>query len=41
MLEKDEECFDMDAFLQKVMTDGQLTKSKAVEICRKAIPKEP
>lgn len=41
MLEKYEESFDKDAFLQKVMKDGQLTKSKAVEICRKAIPKEP
>lgn len=40
MLEKYEESFDKDAFLQKVMKDGQLTKNKAVEICRKVIPKE-
>ncbi len=40
MLENYEESFDKDAFLQKVMEDGQLTKSKAVEICRKSIPKE-
>lgn len=40
MLENYEDGFEKDAFLQKVMKDGQLTKSKAVEACRKAIPKE-
>lgn len=40
MLENYEEGFEKDAFLQRVMKEKQLTKSKAVETCRKAIPKE-
>ena len=40
MLENYEEGFDKDMFLQRVMKERQLTKSKAVEACRKEIPKE-
>ena len=40
MLENYEEGFVKDTFLQRVMKEKQLTKSKAVEACRKAIPKE-
>lgn len=41
MLENYEEGFNKDAFLQKVMEGGKLTKSQAIAACRKAIPKEP
>lgn len=40
MLENYEEGFDKHTFLQRVMKEKQLTKSKAAETCRKAIPKE-
>lgn len=40
MLEGYEEGLDRDMFLQKIMKEKQIPKSKALEVCRKEIPKE-
>lgn len=40
MLEKYVPDFDSDAFLQELAAEKRVTKKEALEICRKAIPKE-
>lgn len=40
MLEKYVPDFDSDAFLQELAAEKRITKKKALEICRKEVPKE-
>ncbi len=40
MLEKYVQDFDPDVFLQELAAEKQVTKKEALEICRRAVPKE-